>query len=247
MSWLFVNFFSIPLLPWRHGTWTDSSAYVWFQYLHTACGSGQFCIMLCFAYVLAVISPLQQSTKGQFYRTRPVGVGFQFWSRVLCALSVLLASAVTGIAISFALLSAAKGPVWQHLPAAFPGIVTGPDDERPQMYQALLSTSAPRLFLSIVTTITLVFSAALALSTVPVIRRGSKSGAAARFLTLEVALFGLLAFNLIDTLNVAHWPQQLNFYTHLGAPPAHVFIAVAILLSAGLLLLARYFIGRAEV
>ena len=250
LSWLFVNFFSIPLwppTPWKHGAWTDPSAYAWFQYLRTASGSSQFCMAFCLGSALMVITPLKQAQKAQFYRTRPVGLGFQFWSHVLSTLSVLLASAVTGMAISLALLSAAKGPVWQHLPAAFPGIVTGPDDERPQMYQALLSTSAPRLFLSIVTTITLVFSAALALSTVPVIRRGSKSGAAARFLTLEVALFGLLAFNLIDTLNVAHWPQQLNFYTHLGAPPAHVFIAVAILLSAGLLLLARYFIGRAEV
>jgi hypothetical protein len=250
LSWLFVNFFSIPLwppTPWKHGAWTDPSAYAWFQYLRTASGSSQFCMAFCLGSALMVITPLKQAQKAQFYRTRPVGLGFQFWSHVLSTLSVLLASAVTGMAISLALLSAAKGPVWQHLPAAFPGIVTGPDDKRPQLYQALLSTSAPRLFLSIVTTITLFFSATLALIAFPVIHRDSKSGTAARLLTLLAALFGLMAFNLFDTLDVAHWPQQLNFYTHLGAPPAQVFVAVAILVSGGLLLLARFFVGRREV
>lgn len=250
LSWLFLNFFAISLWPpaaGKHSAWTDPSAYAWLQYLQTACRSCQFCMALSLGAAMMVITPLKQAQKAQFYRTRPVGVGFQFWSRLLCALSVLLASAATGMAISFALLSAVEGPVWQHLPAAFPGIVTGPGDERPQLYQALLFTSAPRLFLSIVTTLTLFFSATLALFAFPVIHRDSRSGTAARLFTLLVALFGIMAFNLFDTLNIAHWPGQLNFYTRLGAPPAHVSVAVAILVSVGLLFLARFFIGRAEV
>jgi hypothetical protein len=167
---------------------------------------------------------------------------------VLPVLAAVIAAALTGAAVSFALLVALKGPLWQHLPASFPGIATTPDDDRPQLYAALLATSLPRVFLSLCTTVALVFSGFALLFTLPVNPWSFRNPGPLRFLPPVIG--GMLAawtMVALDMLQLVHLPRELFFYTHLGPPPPYVFIVCPILISASLLLVARFFTSRLEL
>jgi hypothetical protein len=87
----------------------------------------------------------------QFFRTRPLGIGFLFWTNLIVVLGSGLAGMLTGVAATMLLLAAIHGPIWLHLPTAFPGVVT-PNDGRQELYDSLLATSPPRILLSICTT-----------------------------------------------------------------------------------------------
>jgi hypothetical protein len=50
----------------------------------------------------------------------------------------------------------------------------------------------------------------------------------------------------VDVIGV-HLPLWLFVYLELGPPPPYAFALIPVALSAGLLLLARYFVGISEV
>jgi uncharacterized integral membrane protein len=248
-SWFFTMIFTMPLLPlpaWKHITWTDPAAYAWFRYAESAASGIQLSLIFCSFAMLAAVLPLRQGPDAQFYRTRPLGRSFQFWARVLPVLGAVLAAALTGASVSFALLAAIKGPVWQHLPSSFPGIVT-PDDDRPQLYAALVATSVPRVFLSLCTTVAMFFSGFAVLFTIPVNWWRSRNPTPLRFLASIVAGM-LIAWTVValDMLEILHLPRELFFYTHLGPPPPYIFMICPILITAGLLVAARFFTSRLE-
>jgi len=249
-SWFFTMIFTIPLLPlpsWKQITWTDLSAFTWFRYVESAASGIQLSLIFCSFAMLAAVMPLRQGPDAQFYRTRPLSMSFLFWARVLPVLGAIIAAALTGAAVSFALLVAIKGPVWQDLPSSFPGITT-PDDDRPQLYGALLATSVPRVFLSLCTTVGMFFSGFALLFTIPVNLWSFRNAGPLRFLLSVVA--GMLAawtVVALDMLEILHLPRELFFYTHLGPPPPYVFMICPILITAGLLMVARFFTSRLEL
>jgi hypothetical protein len=60
-------------------------------------------------------------------------------------------------------------------------------------------------------------------------------------------MFGLLFLKLALDLNGMPLPPWLFVYSELGPPPPYEYALVPVALSASLLLLARYFIGKTEV
>jgi len=248
-SWFFTMFLTISLLPlpsWKVITWTDPSAYNWFLYVHSAVTSFQFSLSFCGVATIAAILPMRQRPAAQFYRTRPLSISFLFWARVLPLLAVAVASVITGAALSFALLAATKGPVWQHLPSAFPGIVSS-DDDGTRLYLALLATSLPRVFLSLGTTIVLLFSAFAALLTIPLNLLSGQNPTPLRMVLVFGGVLGAGSISAIDALGILRLPRELFFYTHLGPPPPYAFAVFPILLTAGFLLTARFFTSRLEL
>jgi hypothetical protein len=250
-SWLIFSIVGLPLAnigSAHHTTWNNASAFLWFRYLLGATGMiGTTCGMLGLGFAIAAVYPMRRSPTAQFFRTRPIGMSFYFWSRVLYAAGILLSAIVTAAAASFALLYLLHGSIWRHLPATFPGTITGQGDDRSEWYLSLLATSALRVFLSLCTTATLAFSGFVAMFTLPAERlsgRGSSDNTASLFFI--PGMIGVLAFSALVTLNIVPIPRQLFVYAHLGPPPPYEFALYPLLLSAGLLLLARFFVTRLE-
>jgi hypothetical protein len=62
--------------------------------------------------------------------------------------------------------------------------------------------------------------------------------------------FGMSSLVILRTaldLTDVHLPAWLFVYSKLGPPPAYAFAPIPVALSAGLLVLARYFVGKSEV
>ena len=249
-AWVFLFILSLPIFNVSPNAdrWFVPSALVWFQFVHNATGSLHFLgtMILCGGFI--AISPLRFGTEARFYRTRPLSIGFLFWSRVLPLLIALLLAAMTGIVLAIALLVAVKGPVWHNLPAVIPRVL-GPDDaDLAQEYFTLLATSVPRIFLSLLTSISLVFTGLLAVFSVPLFRLKSGNALPASsvlilmlFLVFSIGELGLLDF-------VAHrLPSVLFVYTRFGPPPPYIFALVPIALSVVFITLARLFVDHLEV
>jgi hypothetical protein len=60
-------------------------------------------------------------------------------------------------------------------------------------------------------------------------------------------MFGLFLLKAALELNGMHLPPWLFVYSELGSPPPYAYALIPVSLSAGLLLLARYLIGKSEV
>lgn len=248
-AWLFLFILSLPIFntPPNASKWFDLSAFVWLQFLRNATSSLQFLAALIFLCGFVAITPLRIGAEARFYRTRPLSVRFLFWSRVLPLLAALLLAAMTGIVLAFALLVAVKGQVWHNLPAVIPRVL-GPDDaDLAQEYSSLLVTSAPRIFLSILTTLSLVFTGLLAVLSLPLrLKLGNAAtGLSAPLLMLFCAL-PIFLIGLFD-FGAQHLPSALFVYNRFGPPPPYLFALVPITLSIVFMALARLFVNQLEV
>jgi hypothetical protein len=162
-AWVFTFILTIPIFAPLHGEkWFNKSALIWFEFLRNSASSLQFLSMALFSCVFLAIVPLRFGAEARFYRTRPLTIGFLFWSRVLLIVFALILTTSVGIAVAIGILWVVKGPVWQNLPSLIPRTL-GPDDaDIAQEYSRLLLTSAPRMLLSLLTTVILFFAACLA-------------------------------------------------------------------------------------
>jgi hypothetical protein len=145
-------------------------------------------------------------------------------------------------------LAAIHGPIWLHLPPVFPGVII-PNDGKQELYASLLATSPPRILLSVCTTITLSFGICAVLLAIPN-AWPDKHGSRPNFfpvLVMALGMFGLLFLKAAMELNGMHLLSWLFVYSELGPPPPYAYALISISLSAGLLLLARYLIGKSEV
>jgi hypothetical protein len=226
--------------------WSNSSAYTWFTFLQNAAKSQSYLSGLFFFGAFLIISPLRVGAQALFHRTRPISLGFLFWARVLPLMAALIAAIFTGIGLAFMVLVVFKGHVWQNLPVAIPRVL-GPDDaDLAQSYINLLQTSSPRIFLSLLTTMSLVFSFLIAIFSIP-INRWSARGTLPAYLVVFM-LIGLVAAPLVSIFaNNLHTPRLLFLYGSLGPPPAYAFVAGPILLSVLFLWLASIFIQHTEI
>jgi len=252
MSWLTLGIFSLPILDPRffnHNTWNDPLAFLWFR---TLLGAATFVGISCFIFGMitaaAVLATLRFGTAAQFFRTRPLGIGFLYWTSLIVVLGSELAGMLTGVGVAMLLLAAIHGPIWLHLPTAFPGVVT-PNDGRLELYASLLATSPPRIFLSICTTTVLSLGVSAVLLAAPYSwpgRQGSRPNVLPA-LAMAFGMCSLIVLRAVLDLNDVHLPTWLFVYSRLGPPPPYAFALIPVAISACLLILARYLIGKSEV
>jgi hypothetical protein len=207
-------------------------------------------MFIMFPLILAITSivPIRLGIIARFYLTRPIPIGVLFWSRVLPTIAALVAGMFTGVCLTLALVWVFKGPIWQHLPSAIPG-ASDADCGCAGMYRDMLATSAPRLFLSMLTTAALLYSSAIALLVAPLNRKAG-SGVPVSFFLLFGGIFVVAVLRLFQI--VSHWqfslvPRQLFVYTDFGPPPPYAYALFPVALTIGLLLLSRSFVNRLEV
>lgn len=252
MSWLTFAIFILPISDIQlltHNSWNNPHAFLWCRIL---LGATSFTATSCFIFgVLTgtlVITPLRFGTTAQFYRTRPLGLGFLFWTNLMITLGSELAAILTGAGAALLLLAAIYGPIWLHLPPAFPGVIV-PNDGKQELYASLLATSPPRILLSVCTTITLSFGICAVLLAIPY-AWPDKQGSRPNFFPGAVMALGILSLFFLTAalfLNGMHLLPWLFVYSELGPPPPYAYALIPVSLSAGLLLLARYLIGKSEV
>ncbi|MGA2218760.1 MAG: hypothetical protein ABSG51_11780 [Terracidiphilus sp.] len=252
LTWLTFGIFILPASDvelFTHNTWNNPPVFLWLRIL---LGATTFVGTTCYIFgiVMAnlVTTPLRFGPSARFYRTRPLGIGFLFWTNALVALGTELAAILIGFGAGMLLLAAIHGPIWMHLPPAFPGTLV-PNDGKLELYASLLATSPPRVLLSICTTITLSFSVFTVLLATPYALPGTRSSRpnAVVILAMTLGMFAFLALNIARIFRAASIPAWLFMYAELGPPPPYAYALVPVSLSAGLLLLARYFIGKTEV
>ena len=250
MSWIAAGLLSAVALnasaPYAM-LWDDPAARVWYSLLSI---SNIEIISLMFPVMFAVGSILQlrMGVIARFYLTRPISMGILFWSRIVSGIAALVGGIFTGVCVTLGLVWAFKGAVWQHLPSAVPGKL-GPDCGCVSMYTNMLVTSAPRLFLSMLTTAALFYSTSVALLAAPVNRKIA-SGAPVSFFFLFGGMFAVLAlrfFQIASHRQFSLVPRQLFVYADFGPPPPYSYALVPVALTIGLLLLSRGFVNRLEV
>ena len=249
-AWVFLFILSLPIfnVSANANKWFVPSALVWLQFLRSATNSLHFLGTMILLCGFVAISQLRFGTEARFYRTRPLSIGFLFWSRVLPLLIALLLAAMTGIVLAIALLVAVKGPVWHNLPAVIPRVLGADDAEVAQEYSLLLATSAPRIFLSLLTSFSLVFTGLLAVFSFPLFRLKSGNALPSASVPLLMLLF-VFPISLLGLLNFGthRLPSALFVYTQLGPPPPYIFALVPIALSVVFITLARLFVNHLEV
>lgn len=249
-SWFFTFIFALPVIVPAHAEkWFNKSTLLWFEFLRNGSNCTQFISMALFGCVFLAVAPLRFQADARFYRTRPIRISFLFWSRVLCILMPLLLAAAMGMAIATLLLLALHGPVWQHLPVHIPRVLDADDGDIAQEYRELLLTSAPRVFLSVLTTIALFFTGLLALAMIPFLRERAV-GSSPTAITPPKVLFVMAFVPLIVAfahLGSFHLPAVLFIYTNFGPPPPYLFALVPVALSLSFLVVARIFYKRLEI
>jgi len=248
--WLLLFILSLPLfhaLP-HESKWFNHSAFLWYNFVNFLPHSTQSLFMIMMPAVITMITPLRVGPEARFYRSRPLTIRFIFWSKLLPVFLGILGGVTTGMALVFVLMLAFKGPIWHNLPIAIPRTL-GPDDaELPQLYRNFLATSVPSLLLSILTTLSLFFTAMLALATIPVKR--IKAIAVIPLVAVVVVLgVGVLPILSLFSNNghTLSWFRTLFIYSSLGPPPPRLFALVPIALSILLIAIARIFVTRLEV
>lgn len=249
-TWSFAFILLLPIFVMPHaGQWFDRSALVWFMFVRGASNSPGFISIAIFACVFTAVVPLRFGPEARYYRTRPINIGFLFWTRVLCILVPILLAIVAGVGITMFILVARHGLLWQHLPLRIPRVLGPNDSDVAQDYLNLLATSVPRVFLSLVTTIALLFTTLLALTTAPVLQAKGSGSAQNALLPVGGLLFMALAplLILISHLSSVHIPGMLFVYGNLGSPPPYRYVLVPIALSLLLLALSRCFVNHLEV
>jgi len=249
MAWTIAFILTLPLFTPANvnsAKWFNHPAYLWYNFVTRATDSTQFLSTMVLFSAIAVITPMRFGPEARFYRTRPIPISFVFWTKVLSVFTALIAGAATGIALAFAILIALKGPVWHNLPATIPRLL-GPDDaDVAQLYASLLITSAPSIFLSVLTSIALFFSATLFLASAPVLRL---KNAALPMLMIPALLvpLGIAIFSNNFGTGTPQFLRTLYIYLNLGPPPPLANALIPIALTVVFITCARLFANHQEL
>jgi hypothetical protein len=248
-AWAFIVFFTSGLLPQyvnRYGTGQPLAQRVWYSFLlHTSTVGIVFGVMMLMAALLAV-GGVVDGSQAIFNRTRPLTLSFLFLARVLPAIATILASLVTGMAVSFLLLLIFYGPVWLHLLDASSLSASLTREQASHLVQ-ILQTSVLRTFLSLITTALLIFSVAVALISQPFPFLRNRANRLVLIPLMTIAgILGSEAVHFLGSPFFSRWSRILFMYTTLGPPPPYVYALVPILASASFLVLAAFCISRVE-
>jgi hypothetical protein len=252
MIWLTFGILLVPasdIALFTHNSWNNPWVFLWFRMvLGATTFVGTSCYIFGMVTANLIMSPLRFGAPARFFRTRPLGIGFLFWTNLTVALGSELTAILTGAGAAVLLLAAIHGPIWLHLPSSFPGVIT-PDGGKQELYASLLATSAPRVLISICTTITLSLSIFAVLLAVPYNWPGTQSSRPNVFpvLAMCAGICAYSGFTLARIFGAVRLPAWLFMYSELGPPPPYAYALVPVAVSACLLFLSRYFIGKSEV
>jgi hypothetical protein len=245
-TYAFIISLSITHIASNAHLWTNQSAMQWLLFLRSLSGTLQTMATMPFLSAFFVVGMLRFGNDARFYRTRPLRLNFLFWSRFLPVTLALFAGIATGCALGMAILYAAKGPIWHNLPPVIPRVL-GPDDaDLVEDYAALLATSAPRMFLSLLTTTAMLYSLAAAALSMPFrrLRPGNLSPIAIPILLLLLVPISMIVTSFIGG---GSYLQKLFIYNSLGPPPPYSHALIPIALTLALLALARHFVRQFEL
>ena len=266
MGWPCTVLLTTVLLPAAvadHTTLGTASFNVWYAYTQNVT------LVSLVALAPAVITGLLASglfllgPQGTFYQTRPLTRRFIFWSRILPAVGALIAAVAIGIVISLGVLLVFYGPVWHQLTSSYQGtgplraitvmpvqgVQHAPVHREAYQFLTLVNTSVPRLCLSLLTRMLLIFSLCVALALQPsrwLARKRLGFGG-----VLVVILIGAVGGNIGGLMNdLSRHPvlrDWLFLYNRLGSPPPWSHALVPLLLTAALLLLGQGLFLRHEL
>lgn len=255
-AWVMFVLLSSSLLPnqiERFDAAFSQPQRVWFSYLH---GLGPMIIMVAlFSFLAATVAMtyLQERRQGSYVHTWPLSRKFLFWARTGSALATLLASILSATLGSLLLLLIVYGPVWTAALAdrTWRGPAAFRDSQATHHFYnviLLVSTSMPRLMLSLLTTATLIFSLFAALDTLskPAVRKYLFALPLASLIASQY-LMGMRTASQTLVLLMKRFKEVLFLYFSLGPPPPWFYALVPIFLSAVLLWLAQIFFARKEL
>lgn len=247
--WAFTAFFTAGLLPAavnRYGIHQPLAQRVWYSFLATLSTVGTVMgVMVVFAALVVSVGLTLSSSQSAFTLSRPLSKRFLFYGRTIPALLAVLATLLAGLAISFLLLLIFYGPVWLHL-KDFP-------QARLNMSQRwhlelITLSSAPAMFLSLLTTATLIFSVAIALAFQPFRLANKRIGRALSFPVMMIfTIVGLNAYKTLGGAFFDHYARILFIDFRIGTPPPYSYAIIPILLSAALLFIAQFWASRIEL
>jgi hypothetical protein len=246
VTYAFLVLMCAGLLPWsiaHFGLPGGGPLSIWHSYLFmittNTAAYGIFSIM----YGFIASAEISMPATANFPRTRPIPRSLIFWGRIAPTLIMMLAAFALAVGLSLFVLAVCHGPIYNHLsdPACQPRIPL--DHDAIEDLALTLQTSAPRLFLSIATTLMLNFSVIVAAFVLP-FRQGRNRAISA------VVLVGFIIMSQ-SFLSIFHEaaPSLARFfflYSRLGPPPPYAYATVPVTLSVVLLLLASFFSNRLE-
>lgn len=226
--------------------WSNQAALEWLLFLRAVAGTTQTMATMPLITAFMVVGMLRFGPDARFNRTRPMRLNFLFWSRFLPITIGLFGVIILGCTIGMGIVYLLKGPIWHNLPTVIPRTL-GPDDaDVVQEYADLLSTSAPRIFLSMLTTTALFFSLACAVMSLPSrrFRPGNVMPLMVPILLLALVPLSLL---LLSFSGIHGLSNALFIYNELGPPPPYSHAVFSIALSIALLTATRHFVRQIEL
>ena len=223
---------------------------IWHSYLAGITQARHIYVLFSFIGGSIASAEISLRSTAVFPRTRPISHRLIFWGRIAPSLATLLGAYALAVGISLLVLVLGYGPVYNHLwnAASLPSIIFGQLEI--QKVVLTLQTSAPRIFLSSVTTLLLDFSLVVTAFFLPLRNRLSKAVAVGIIL-----FFGVVATSFVNIFHDMHiFPgiipdisRFLFLYSYLGAPPPYAYATIPIAISIALLTLASFFSERLEI
>jgi hypothetical protein len=223
---------------------------IWHSYLTQGLlASTPMCTIFTMMGAGLAMLELATAASGQFVRTRPLSRRFLYWSRVLPTLTAMIGGFVLAAALSWVLLLACYGPVYRYLDsdsllaaASFHDNHLAHLGRLGEAWRTHL-TSAPRLLLSLLTTMLMEFGFVVALLLQPIRMLRSKVVGGV-LIWLGFIFFAILT----PTINVIS-PRYARFfflYNRLGPPPGYGHALVPVTVAIVFLVLASFFHERLE-
>jgi hypothetical protein len=227
--------------------WTDAGVMRWYSFVELLSAAPQVQTLTGFGAAVVAVMALRTRGPGTYYRTRPLAIGFLFWSRVLPSLAAFAAALGMAVVLALGLFALLNGPVWRHLPEAIPRVL-GPDDsDMVATYAAIQASSVWEMLLSLLLGAVLFCAAAMTLLSMP---WGGGAGSPVPRGPMFSALLLILVVplvNLVGAFTGTHLPRWLFVYSRPGPPPPLIDALVPVGLTIALLLLASRLIRRVEI
>jgi len=226
--------------------WSNQAALDWLLFLRSVSGTTQTMATMPLLTAFMVVGILRFGPDARFNRTRPMRLNFIFWSRFLPITIALFGGILVGCSLGVGIVYLIKGPIWHNLPSVIPRTL-GPDDaDVVQEYADLLATSAPRIFLSLLTTTALFFSLACAVMSLPS-RRFRPGNVIPLLLPILLLAFVPLTLLVLNFSGIHGLSNALFIYNELGPPPPYSHALFSIGLSIALLTATRHFVRQIEL
>jgi hypothetical protein len=201
---------------------------------------------LFFALIAGFILSTQLVGKGLplFYRSRPISLHYIFWTRSVIATFTLIATLVTGFALSFLVLYLVRGPVWSMatahavtLNATTAGTKTVFISPISKWAVLAYFTSPFRIALSNILSTLAIYALITLIVILPFKVGRNKTVVSVIFWTITMVIITL--FRTLQNFVPNRFTRTIFLYSQLGTPPPYIFAFVPLALFAAFFVLAR--------